>query len=84
MKACSVPYALREAIERELNRLETLGVIEKVSHSDWATLIVPVPKADGICGNYKATVNPQLVVDQYPLPKPEDLFTVLGGWTEVL
>ena len=82
LKAHSVPYALREAIEKELNRLERLGVIEKVSHSDWATPIVPVPKADGsvrICGDYKATVNPQLVVDQYPLPKPEDLFTVLGG-----
>ena len=42
----SVPYALREAIEKDLERLEQLGVIEKVNHSDWAAPIVPVPKAD--------------------------------------
>ena len=53
----SVPYAIRGAIEKDL---ECLGVIEKVSYSDWAAPIVPVPKADGsvrICGDYKVTVN---------------------------
>ena len=81
-KPRSVPYALREAIERELERLEHLGVIEKVSHSDWAAPIVPVPKADKtvrICGDYKVTINPVLQVDQFPLPKPEDLFATLSG-----
>ena len=44
--------------------------------------IVPVPKADGsihICGDYKVTVNPVLKVDQYPMPVPENLFTMLAG-----
>ena len=78
----SVPYAIRGAIERDLERLEQAGIIEKVRYSDWAAPIVPVPKGDGgirLCGDYKVTVNPVLKVDQYPLPTPEDLFATLAG-----
>ena len=41
-----------------------------------------VPKQDGkfrICGDYKVTVNAALDIDQYPLPKPDDLFASLAG-----
>lgn len=41
-----------------------------------------VPKKDGryrICGDYKVTVLQALDVEQYPLPKPEDLFATLPG-----
>ena len=51
-------------------------------YSEWATPVVIVPKKDGttrLCGNYKVTVYPVLEVDQYPLPKPEDLFASLSG-----
>ncbi|MCG8113098.1 MAG: RNase H-like domain-containing protein [Candidatus Thiodiazotropha taylori] len=81
-KARPVPYALKEKVEKELERLEKEGIIQKVDHSDWATPIVPVPKGDNtvrICGDYKTTVNPQLKVDQYPLPKIEDIFASLAG-----
>ena len=81
-KPRSVPYAIRGAIEKDLERLETLGVIEKVNYSDWAAPIVPVPKAFGsvrICGDHKVTVNPVLQVDQHPVPKIEDLFASLAG-----
>ena len=77
-----VPFALREAVGQELDRMEASGVLERVSHSNWAAPIVPVPKKDGqirICGDFKVTVNPVLQVDQYPLPKPDDLFTTLVG-----
>jgi len=62
--------------------LERAGTLQKVSHSDWAAPIVPVPKGDGtirICGDYKVTVNPFLDIDRYPLPKPNDLFASLAG-----
>ena len=81
-KSRTVPFAIKGAIEQELDRLETNGVIRKVSHSEWAAPIVPVPKKDGkfrICGDYKVTINQALDVDQYPLPKPEDLFATLAG-----
>ena len=71
-----------ERIEEDFKRLEQLGVIEQFSHSDWATSIVPVIKSTGavhICGDFKVTVNPNLEVDKYPLPMPEDLFTSLQG-----
>ena len=82
LKPRSVPFAIREAIEAELKRLEAKGIIEKVPHSKWAAPIVSVPKGDGkirICGDYKVTINQSLQVDQYPLPKPEDLFASLAG-----
>ena len=77
-----VPFSIKDTIGRELDRLEKLGIIKKVTHSEWATPIVAVPKKDGkfrICGDYKVTVNQALSVDQYPLPKPEDLFATLAG-----
>ena len=81
-KPRSVPYALREPIERGIERLVEQGVLEKVEYSDWAAPIVPVMKPDGsvrICGDYKVTVNPYLEVDKHPLPKAEDLFVELSG-----
>ena len=83
-KARSVPFAIKDAIGKELDRMEQQGILRKVSHSEWAAPIVPVPKKDGrfrICGDYKVTVNQSLSVDQYPLPKPEDLFASLAGGT---
>ena len=82
LKARPVPFALKEAIGRELDRLEKEGIMQKVTTSNWATPVVPVPKGDGklrLCGDYKTTVNPALEVDQYPLPKPEELFATLAG-----
>ena len=77
-----IPFALKEPVERELKRLETSGILKRVTHSEWAAPIVSVPKKDGrvrVCGDYKVTVNPSLDVDQYPLPKAEDLFATLAN-----
>ena len=79
---CPLPFAIREQVEGELDRLIEQGILQKVDYSDWAAPIVPVPKSDGavgICGDYKVTINPSLQVDRYPLPRPNDLFTCLGG-----
>lgn len=76
----SVLFALKESLERELERLEQNGTLCRAECSEWASPIVPVPKKDGtlrICGDYKVSLNGALQVDQYLLPRPSDLFTML-------
>ena len=82
MRARPVPYAMRDRIEAELNRLESEGVLSKTNSSDWATPIVPIVKKNNqirLCGDYKITVNRALKVDRYPLPRPQDIFASLAG-----
>ena len=81
-KARQIPFAIREQVEHEINRLVSLGIITPVDFSDWATPVVPVFKKDGsvrLCGDYKITVNPAIEIDKYPLPRIEDLFYKLQG-----
>ena len=71
-----VPFAIRDAVGHELDRLEADTTIEKVTHVEWAAPIVAVPKKVGrlrIYGDYKVRINPVLEIDQHPLPRPEEL-----------
>ena len=81
-RARPVPYRLKDKIEVELKRLQDLGIITPVQHSEWAAPIVPIMKRDGsmhLCGDYKVTVNRVLTPDDYPLPRIEDIFAALQG-----
>ncbi|CAC5383702.1 unnamed protein product [Mytilus coruscus] len=84
-KARPLPYALKDKVEMELERLEKEGQIQQVEFSDWAAPIVPVVKENGsirICGDYKVTVNAVSNLDNYTIPKTEDLYATLGGGQE--
>ena len=77
-----VAYALRAKVDEELDRLLKEGTIRPVEFSEWATPIVPIVKSDGtirICGDFKVTLNQVSKLDNYPIPKTEDLLTQLGG-----
>ena len=68
-----------------MDRLVKEGTVETVEFSEWATPIVPIVKKDGtisICGDYKQTINQAAKLDNYPIPKNEDLYETLGGGTE--
>ena len=81
-KACSVPFALRQKVEQELERLESQDVITPIPFLEWATPIVPVVKNDSsahVGGDYKPTANKVSKTDMYPLPKIEELFASLSG-----
>ena len=82
MKARPVAYAMKEKIEKELDRLMSLGILEPIQFSEWASPIVPVLKSDGsvrICGDFKVTLNSVSKLDCHPIPRIEDLFATLGG-----
>ena len=81
-KARRVPYLVRLKIDAELQKLEYEGFITKVDWSEWETPVVAVPKANGLirlCGDFKGTINPELKVDQYLLPRIEDIFANLAA-----
>lgn len=78
----NIPYALRDKVKEELDRLEAQGIIEPVTSSQWATPIVSVVKPNGnvrICGDFKVTVNPALKAEHCVLPKVDDIFASLAG-----
>ena len=71
LKARPVPYALKKGVE-----------VSPVEFSEWAAPIVPVVKTNGdvrICGDYKCTVNQVSKLDNYFIPKTENLLATLGG-----
>lgn len=81
-KARPVPFALRSAVENEITRLIKVGILVPVNFSDYASPVVPVLKHDGsirLCADYSVTLNKQLVIDKYPLPRIEELFAKLHG-----
>ncbi|XP_043266601.1 uncharacterized protein K02A2.6-like [Venturia canescens] len=81
-KPRALPYALKDKVEKELDRLVKEEILEPVENSEWATPIVPVLKNNGqlrLCGDYKITVNPNIKIDRYPIPRVQDLLSSLNG-----
>ncbi|XP_055619592.1 uncharacterized protein K02A2.6-like [Toxorhynchites rutilus septentrionalis] len=82
-KPYDVPFSLREKVSEELDRLVREDVLRSVQHSDWASPIVVVPKADGsvrICMDCKVTVNKVICNEHYPLPNINDVFANMSGY----
>jgi len=75
LKHRTIPFALRNKVEEELESLERQGIITKVDTSDWGSPLVVIPKPDGnvrICVDYKPTLNQQLEDSHYPIPNIEE------------
>ena len=79
-----VPYAAFPLVDQEQKRLEEMKVIIPVTYSRCAAPIVVVKKADGsirLCADFSTGFNVALEDHQYPLPTPDDLYTILNGGT---
>ena len=79
-KARPVPYALRELVEKEIDRLKSSGVLYRVDNSEWASPTVNVPKLkkrQDVCA-HMWLLNATIEDDKYPLPMAQDLCAKLA------
>ena len=79
-KSRPVPYAIRDDVAKEYERLIKSDILYDVDHSDWASPAVHVQKGDKsirVCGDFKA-VNELIEDDGYKLPTSQDLFAKLA------
>lgn len=82
IKARPVPYAIKDRVEKEIDRLVQEGVLRPVSFSEWATPVVPIVKKTGdirLCGDYRSTVNQATESDTYPMPTANEVFATIAG-----
>ena len=77
-----VPLPLRPQVAGELERMETAGVISKVSEpTPWCAGMVVVPKRSGsvrICVDLKP-LNQSMLREVHPLPKVDETLAELAG-----
>jgi hypothetical protein len=69
LKARRVPFPLVNKVEAEIDRLLDQKAIYPLKYSKWATPVVVVLKESGavrLCGDYRSTVNTNLLQDRYP------------------
>ena len=75
-----LPIGLREATQRELQRMESLGVIEKVEeYREWCAGMVVAPKTNGnvrICVDL-TKLNKSVKRENFPLPRVEEILATL-------
>ncbi len=79
-KAYPLPFAMREAVDKEIDLMLASGVIEP-STASYASPIVVVKKPDGsnrICVDYRK-LNRITVFDPEPMPQVQDIFAELSG-----
>ena len=77
-----VPLSLHNKVLEELNRMESIGVISKVSEpTAWCAGMVVVPKQNGnlqICVDLKP-LNENVLCEVHPLPKDDETLAQLAG-----
>ncbi|KRZ81929.1 Uncharacterized protein T08_655, partial [Trichinella sp. T8] len=81
-KPFPLAFAMHDAVEKELERYVDMGVLTPIDRSAWAAPIVTVKKPNGkirICADFSTGLNDRLMVDSYPIPRPEDLYQALRG-----
>ncbi|UYV69394.1 K02A2.6-like [Cordylochernes scorpioides] len=66
-----VPFALKQLVEEEIDKLVDLNILSPIDRSDCASLLVCVAKPDGqirLCADFKKSLNPYLEDVKNPIP----------------
>ena len=82
VKPQPMPFAFKNAVDEEIDRLIKLGMLELVPNNEWGTPLVPILKSNGklrVCTNYKRTINKYLKDVKRPIPRIEELYVKLRG-----
>ncbi|CAI5660563.1 unnamed protein product [Oreochromis niloticus] len=78
-----LPLSIREEVSAELKRLLQAGIIEPVDAAEWVSPLVVGRKSKGdlrLCVDLREP-NKSVIMDCYPLPHMEDVFSQLAGAT---
>ena len=80
-----IPFGLREKVDKKLDQLLELDIIEEVPDgpSGWISPLVVVPKADGdvrVCVDMRRA-NKAIICERHPIPTVEELLHDLNGST---
>jgi hypothetical protein len=79
-KPYPVPYAMREAVDKEIDSMIAMGIVEP-STAAYASPIVVVQKPDGsnrICIDFRK-LNKVTIFDPEPMPQMHEIFSDLAG-----
>ena len=80
----NIPFALRDKVRTELEHMERIGVIKKVTEpTQWCAGVVIVPKSTGavrICVDLKP-LNASVLREPHPIPKVDETLAQLSGAT---
>ena len=78
----NIPIPLRPKVKQELERMEQMGVISKITEpSEWCAGMVVVPKKSGdvrICVDLKP-LNESVLREPHPIPKVDETLGLLSG-----
>lgn len=56
----TIPWALKDKVKTEINRLVSSNILVPIDYSEWVTLIIPILKSNGtvkMCNDFKITTN---------------------------
>ncbi|UYV81644.1 K02A2.6-like, partial [Cordylochernes scorpioides] len=77
-----VPFALKQLVENEIDKLVDLNILSPIDKSDCASPLVCVAKPNGqirLCADFKKSLNPYLEDVKYPIP---NIDSVLSNFQE--